>query len=468
MPMSTTSTINALMRGLRLGRLNQIDLRGGVRNFLGLNYADDLVGDERFSKEQTAGTHGLYWNGVIGMFSESATANYTNLYLLSLNATNPQIGLLNTLTQVATAITPLPGATLAERTGWYRGIILWPNVLARIGLLLLAALPLLFGNVHGAAIVTVAMTIFIVRAILSQFTTAAWTAFVGRLVPAKLRVRYFSARTFAMSVTSMLGTLLAGQLIAALGSPIGYQVVFVVAGVVGLIASYISARIPASQYPERAMSAPTVSAPTIRPVGQTKTQSPLGNVRAEFAANPAFLRYTIAGGALALAVGIGGPFIQVYQARALGFDAGQIGLIVTAELLSNLVCGRVYGSLIFLRYGDYRVMRVLRLLTGVVPFGWVFIRDPILGALNQALAGAIWSGHELAAFNGLLSVTPEAGRARYIALNTFVISICAAIGPALGGVLSEVIGYQPLFVLSAVLRVAAGVVFILLVKDWNS
>ena len=198
-----------------------------------------------------------------------------------------------------------------------------------------------------------------------------------------------------------------------------------------------------------------------------KAQSPVASLRKQFADHPAFTRYTIAGGAFALAVGIGGPFIQIYEARALGFDAGQIGLIVTAELLSNLVAGRIYGSLIFLRYGDYRVMRVLRLLTAVVPFGWIFIRDPIFGALNQALAGAIWSGHELAAFNGLLSVTPEVGRARYIALNTFVISICAAIGPALGGVLSDVIGYQPLFALSTVLRIAAGIVFIILVKDWN-
>jgi len=427
------------------------------RSVLGLDYADDLVGDERFSGEQAVGTNGLYWNGVIGMFSESATANYTNLYLLSLNATNPQIGLLNTLIQVATAITPLPGATLAERTGAYRRIILWPNVLARLGLLMLAALPIVFGSAQGTAIVTVAMILFIARAVLSQFTTAAWTAFVGQLVPPKLRVRYFSARTFAMSIASMLSTLLAGQVIAWLGAPLGYQWLFLIAGLVGLVASYIFARIPISQYPQRA----------VLPVTRVKSQSPVSSLRSQFTDHPAFLRYTLAGGAFALAVGIGGPFIQIYQARALGFDAGQIGLIVTAELLSNLVAGRIYGSLIFLRYGDYRVMRVLRLLTAVVPFGWIFIRDPILGALNQALAGAIWSGHELAAFNGLLSVTPEVGRARYIALNTFVISICAAIGPALGGVLSDVIGYQPLFVLSAIMRVAAGILFIMLVKDWN-
>jgi predicted MFS family arabinose efflux permease len=47
------------------------------------------------------------------------------------------------------------------------------------------------------------------------------------------------------------------------------------------------------------------------------------------------------------------------------------------------------------------------------------------------------------------------------------VSICAALGPMLGGLLSEVIGYQPLFALSAALRVAAGILFIVLVRDWN-
>jgi predicted MFS family arabinose efflux permease len=112
-------------------------------------------------------------------------------------------------------------------------------------------------------------------------------------------------------------------------------------------------------------------------------------------------------------------------------------------------------------------MRVLRILTAAVPFGWIFIQSPLVGVLNHVVAGAVWSGHELAAFNGLLSVTPEEGRARFIAINALAVSICAALGPVLGGLLSELIGYQPLFGLSAALRVAAGILFIVLVRDWN-
>ena len=198
-------------------------MRFNYRKILGLDYADEMP----LPPAQDAGMRNLYANGVFGMFSENAAANYTNLYLLSLNASNAQIGWYNTLTQVATAITPLPGAAIAERTGAYRGIILWPNVLARVGFLLLALLPIILGQ-QSAIIVGVAMALLVGRTVLGQFTAATWTAFVGKLVPPRIRVRYFSARTFAMSIASMLGTLIAGQIIARFAAPIGYQVVFVI------------------------------------------------------------------------------------------------------------------------------------------------------------------------------------------------------------------------------------------------
>ena len=176
-------------------------MRFNYRQILGLDYADEMP----LPPAQDAGLRNLYTNGVFGMFSENAAANYTNLYLLSLNASNAQIGLYNTLTQVAAAVTPLPGAAIAERTGAYRGIILWPNIVARVGFLLLAFLPLVMGP-QSAWIVTAAMILLVGRTVLGQFTAATWTAFVGKLVPPRIRVRYFSARTFAMSVASMLGT----------------------------------------------------------------------------------------------------------------------------------------------------------------------------------------------------------------------------------------------------------------------
>ena len=422
-----------------------------IRQIFGLDYADDVDGIDIPSDKRSSMRH-LYWNGVFSLFSEGLTASYTNLFLLALGASNTQIGFLNTITQIATAIAPLPGATLAERSGQYRTQVVLPNVVARLGLLVLALVP----YVHfGLPVVSMAIGLLVARVVLTSFTTASWTAFVGHLIPSRIRAKYFSARTFAMNITNMLGAFLAGQLITAIGAPMGYSVTFVLACVIGLMASWSFARIPNHHYPQRA-----------RPNSDTPV-TPAMSFRVMLRSSPQFARFVLCACVLAIGVNIGGPFIQVYQVRVLGFSAGNIGLLTSLEALSTLVMGRLFGSIFFAKYGDFRVMRVLRFCTALIPFGWIFAPSVGWGVLIVLIAGAVWSGHELAYFNGLLAVTPEHGRARFIALHTLAISLCAAIGPVVGGVLSETIGYQALFALSAGLRATAAVMFVFLVKDWN-
>jgi len=421
-----------------------------VRQIFGLDYADGEEG-LAITQEQRGSMQHLYWNGVFSLLSEGLTASFTNLFLLALNASNTQIGFLNTITQVATAIAPLPGAAMAERSGEYRSQIIWPNVIGRFGLLLLAAVP----YVHfGLPVVSVAIAILIARVILTSFTSASWTAFVGHLIPVRIRAKYFSARTFAMNIANVAGAFLAGQLITAIGAPLGYSVTFVLACVIGLMASWSFARIPEHHYPQR----------TQHEQGAAVAQL---SFRQMLSSSPQFARFVLCACVLAFGVNIGGPFIQVYQVRVLGFNAGGVGLMASLEALSTLVMGRVYGAIFFEKYGDFKVMRLLRFFTGLVPFGWIFAPSVGWGVLIVLGAGAIWSGHELANFNGLLAVTPEQGRARFIALYTLAISLCAASGPALGGVLSETIGYKPLFAISAGLRLLAAILFMLLVRDWN-
>ena len=111
-------------------------------------------------------------------------------------------------------------------------------------------------------------------------------------------------------------------------------------------------------------------------------------------------------------------------------------------------------------------MRFLRFLTCLIPLAWAIgINSPIAAVPVAILAGVIWSGHELANFNVLLAITPEENRASYIATYTFAVSMFTAVGPALGGVFTDFIGYQPLFAFSAVLRVVAAVLMAIVVKS---
>lgn len=424
-----------------------------ARRALGLDYADDVP----LESERRKGLNLLYWNAAIAMFAEAAVANYTNLYLVALRATNTQIGLLGTLTQIFTALAPIPSAMATERTGAYKANVIVPNLIARAGFIVLIALP--FFQIDQAA-VGIAIAIFAARAFLQSWSTAPWTAFVGKLVPMNIRANYFSARNFIGGVATIVGALIAGQIIGALGYPAGYQLVFFVSLLIGLLATYSFWIIPFKE--ERAKHKEPRS--DIQQSANRNQQSEIQNLKSQFSLNTVFGRYMLCSCALAFGVGIGGPFIQVYQVKVLGFSAAIVGIVVSIELGVNIVAQRVYGSVIIRRFGDFRVMRFLRFLTPLVPLLWIFVQDPIAACFVSAIAGLTWSGHELANFNCLLEITPENKRASYIATHTFAVSMAAAAGPALGGVLSDVIGYQPMFALSAILRFLAAMLLLLLVK----
>src|SRR5262245_20296658 len=204
-------------------------LRKGIaylRQMAGLNYADTIA----VPKEQRTCLHNMYLNGIFGSFSDGATGSYTNVFMVALRASDTQIGFLNTLTQALAALSPLPGAFVAERTRAYRATILWPSFLARIGFLLLAVLPLFQ---IGQPVIAAAILIFSFRSFLLSYVGAPWTAAMGQMVPLRIRAGYFSARNFAGGIAVIVGTLLAGQVITTLGFPLGYQSVYVLAALVG-------------------------------------------------------------------------------------------------------------------------------------------------------------------------------------------------------------------------------------------
>jgi MFS family permease len=150
----------------------------------------------------------------------------------------------------------------------------------------------------------------------------------------------------------------------------------------------------------------------------------------------------------------------------LGFSAATIGLIASSELAMNIIMQRVYGVFVIPRLGDYRVMSVLRFGTAFVPLFWLFVTGPVGGMLASFFSGAMWSGHDLANFNVQLELVPEKNRANLIAVNTVVTSLCAALGPAIGGVLTDTIGYHPVFIISVILRLVAALMLVLLMREW--
>jgi MFS family permease len=421
---------------------------GLLQRVLGLDYAEG----EALTGAQRGYLRDHYLNGVFSSAADGATGSYHNLYLLALGASNAQIGLLATLSQATAALAPLPGAWLTERTGAYKASVVAPAVVWRLGILVLLFLP----GLPAQAAVAAAIGYFALRNLLMAATGAPWWAMMAQVVPVSIRARYFSARNFAGGLAVMVGTLAVGQVVTALGFPAGYQAVFAAAAVLGMVATVFFVRVPASAYGSLGGGAGQPARPR-----RSWKAIVAGGLR-----HGPFMRFTLTACALNFAVTIAGPYIQLYQVRELGFAPVVVGLMASIEMVVNIVMQRVYGARLIPRFGDYRVMRVLRMGTALVPLAWVFVRDPLGGALASVVAGVVWSGHDLAYYNGLLAVTPQESRANDVALHTMATSLAAAFGPALAAVTVDAVGYQALFGASALLRFMAGLLVVLVVRDW--
>ena len=386
----------------------------------------------------------VFWlDGLFGSLAGGFVDTYYALYMLSLGASNAQIGLVNTLNQLAGAVVALPGATIADRTGRYRFMSTITGLIARLMWLVMLIAPWILPDDKAVWLVLLA---WVAIAGMGTMGVAAWTALLADLVPVRLRGAYFSSRNIVMQVVRLGAIPLAGLIVVWIGEPGGYQVNLALAFAFGLVALYFYRQIP-----EHARSDHETE--------RIGTREIMGNIRQM----PALIRYTVAHGVLMFGVMLGGPFIAVYMAEELNFSIGTIGFVTTVSVLASIIGMRVMGHL----QDRHGITWTMRFGLGVpfITVAWLLVEHPWQGYIVSALAALTWVGYNLGAFNLLLAITPDEHRPRYVAMHTTTISILGAISPLLGGALLDAVGFEPVFILSSVGRGLGLLLFFVPVRE---
>lgn len=388
-----------------------------------------------------------YWfDGLFAAASDTVPLNYLTLYLLALGATGAQVGWFSALTSLAAALSLLPGAYLVERFGRRKEItVIFGGLGARILLLALALLPL---GASGQTLIWVLILVSVVRSVAGNLAFPAWMAVTGAIVPVEGRGRYFGSRNLVMGIASMILTYLLGEFITFAGSPLGYQLALGLSFVTGLISAWFFSRI-----------SDTHTAP---PSAADMTFS-LKGLWLDLRKSPVFLSLCLSAALWNFTLNIAGPFFNVYMAKDLGFTAAMIGLTSVTTSISRLFTQPKMGELAD-RWGPARVQMIFMFLIPVLPFLWMFITQLWQVVAVNLLGGVLWGAFELASFNFLLMLTPEAQRARFSAIYQVVVMVALAGGAAVGGFIIEHWGYSAIFLASGVGRVLAAVTFMLLVR----
>jgi MFS family permease len=383
----------------------------------------------------------LWIDGLISNVSESFVASFVNPFAMALGATNGQIGALNAVANLGSALGLLPGARLTERSGRRKRIVVLTGGLAgRLLLLAVAALPLFLGS---PAIIYAVIAVFSLRAFFNQLGYPAWSALVADLVPKGMRGRYLGARNIGLAIAALIFTPIAGRVIESIGGLKGYQASLALAAVTGLAATAVFSRI---------------KEPQITPAGGRAHAHGVKSLEL-LRGNHPFAIFTGVALIWNLALQIAGPFFSVYLVRTLHGTPTQIGILAAVYSLGNILGQRLWGRLND-RHGAAWVMRLAGLLIPIVPIAWSIAPGPWWLLPVEFTSGFLWAGYLLANFNLLLGLAPEPQRARFVAVYQTVVFGAAFVGPLIGGLLADIIAIPYLMRISSAGRMLASLVFL--------
>jgi MFS family permease len=390
--------------------------------------------------------HNLTWfffDGLFASASDNIIITYVTLYILALGATSAQIGLMSSFSSLASALLLLPGAFLVERYGRRKEFTMaFGGGVARLAILVMALLPFFVG---ASAIVWVAIALSVTRDSFGNLSFPGWVSVTADIVPMEGRGRFFASRNFIMGLTGMLAILLVGELITRTAIPIGYQIALGLAFVLGMGSTFSFSH----------MHDPKGSLAPAQPAGSLSPRT----IFREMITHPYFLALSLVMAFWNFSINIAGPFFNVYMVENLKFTASMVGIVSIVSSVTGLLIQRRIGHLSD-RWGPRKVQMIFMFLIPIMPFAWLFVTQFWHVILLNSFSGVLWGAFNLVSFNFLLSLTPDAQRARFSAFYQILVMLALAGGAAVGAWVVTSWGYQAIFLCSAIGRMAAAVLFV--------
>ena len=364
-----------------------------------------------------------------GVFIQSHTVLTTGAFLigfaLALGASNSVIGVLAALAALALAF-QIPAVYLVQRLRWRKCIVLVAATLSRSMWLVMAAIPFVL---ERRLQIPVFLGALMVHYTLGNIGGCAFNSWIRDLIPQGRLGEFFSRRMTLATAVGALVSLAAGfgvdawklHLPGAPGGAAGaYVAVFLLAMVFGMLSVHQLFRAPEPVMP------PGADEPFLRTLRQ-----PLRDRN--------FRQVLIFLGAWNFALNFATPFFAVYLLQRLGMDMSWvIGLTVLSQAV-NVLFFQFWGRLAD-RFSHKAVLAVsapLFIFSFLLwPFTTMpeqyFLTIPLL-LLIHIMAGVGTAGVNLCTGNLALRLAPYGKAGAYLAVNSLVSGLAAAVSPVIAG-----------------------------------
>ncbi|MFB2896827.1 MFS transporter [Aerosakkonemataceae cyanobacterium BLCC-F50] len=376
--------------------------------------------------------------------------------LLQLGATPTQIGMLSSVPMVVNLLQPL-GAYLSGFTTSRQRYGFWVFGISR-SLWLILAIAIAFPKVNNTInynLVQLTLVIVFASNLLGAFGSASWLSWMAKLVPEKLRGRYFGIRNSAASFVTLIGVPLISIIISAWpgGMLQGYSLLIFLAVICGSI-SLICQKFMADVNPKVELITVAES------LEEKDNQSLISNFQSLISHN--FFRFLLYFGFWAFAINISNPFFNLYLLDNLNINVTWVTVYNSLSAGANLLMLVFWGRLAD-KIGNRPLLILLGVVAALIPLLWLgtgynplclWVGLPLL----HLFSGGVWAAIDLCSNNIQMSIAPRHNQATYFAIASAVAGICGAFGATVGGFLAEqpIFGGLPgLFALTSGLRLLA-------------
>ncbi|MDX1650620.1 MAG: MFS transporter, partial [Myxococcota bacterium] len=364
---------------------------------------------------------------------------YVPAFVLALGLGASAAGLIATVPLLAGALLQTVTPFAVRHLGSYRRWVVACAVLQG-----LALLPLAGAALRGEASVLVLFAVVSAYWGFGMATGPAWNAWVGALVPPRLRARFF-ARRQRLAQAALLAAIAAAAVGLDLGRTAGAELgAFAVLFVLAALARMVSARFLWRQ------SEPPGLARSHRALGLRRV---LAAVRRSDAGR--LLRYLLA---VQAAVHLAAPFFTPYMLGPLGLDYVRFMALTGMSFAARIAVLPALGVLAH-RRGTGALLWLGAV--GVTPLPALWLVSDAFGYLLvlQALSGSMWAALELGTALAFFESLEERDRASILTFYNLAHAAALTGGALLGAVLFGILpvgagAYAVVFALSAGARLA--------------
>jgi MFS family permease len=386
-------------------------------------------------------------NVVHGMFNVAAldmVNPFLGIFAIKLGASKMLVAMLSSAPAAVSLLAMIPLAGYIDRSSRKKHLTFMFMLAHRCFFLLVACIP--FFDVSIRAMLFVA--VIAVMNLPGSIGNVAWQSFISRIIPPEHRVAAFAARNRIMNLVGTSLTVIAGLALDRLKYPMGYQIFFMTAFLLGMVELYVFNKI---EEPGQEDIPAKVSCIEKAPgffIGHFK----------EIREQPRFIRYTLASILFYFSWQIAWPLFSWYQVKELGANNLWVSVLSLMNTGGSLV-GYGFWVRVLNRHGNLKTLFYSTSVMFIVPAIYAFSHSLYIVAVFNLLVGAIFSGVNLALFNALLEVTPEERKTSYIAYYNTAIMLSSIVAPIAGVGLLAVMNFQWAFIVCAILRILGGLCF---------